>query len=33
MFYHPDQAEPFKCISCEKCVEECPADALAIVDQ
>lgn len=33
MFYHPDQTEPFKCISCEKCVEECPADALAIVDQ
>ena len=33
MFYHPDQAEPFKCISCDQCVQECPADALAIVDQ
>ena len=33
MFHHPDQTEPFKCISCGKCVEECPADALAIVDQ
>jgi len=33
MFYHPDQAEPFKCIVCGKCVEECPAEALAVIDK
>lgn len=33
MFTHPDQAEPFKCISCGQCIEECPAEALAIVDE
>ncbi len=33
MFYHRDQIEPFKCVACGKCAEECPADALAIVDQ
>jgi carbon-monoxide dehydrogenase iron sulfur subunit len=33
MFYHPDQTAPFKCIACGKCVEECPADALAIVEE
>ncbi len=33
MFYHPDQTEPFKCIVCGKCVEECPAEALTINDQ
>jgi carbon-monoxide dehydrogenase iron sulfur subunit len=32
MFYHPDQTEPFKCIACGKCVKECPADALEIVE-
>jgi carbon-monoxide dehydrogenase iron sulfur subunit len=32
MFYHPDQVEPFKCIACGKCADECPADALAIVE-
>jgi len=32
MFYHADQPEPFKCIACGKCAEECPADALAIVE-
>lgn len=32
MFHHPDQSEPFKCIACGRCVKECPADALAIVD-
>ncbi|HEY67499.1 MAG TPA: 4Fe-4S binding protein, partial [Thermoflexia bacterium] len=25
--------EPFKCISCGKCVEECPAEALTINEQ
>jgi len=33
MFHHADQTEPFKCISCGLCVEECPAEALAIVEQ
>lgn len=33
MFHHADQVEPFKCIACGKCAKECPADALAIVDQ
>jgi carbon-monoxide dehydrogenase iron sulfur subunit len=33
MFYHADQTEPFKCISCGKCVDECPAEALTIVEQ
>ena len=33
MFYHADRTEPFKCIVCGKCVEECPADALVIVNQ
>jgi len=33
MFYHCDQPEPFKCIACGQCVEECPAEALAIADQ
>jgi len=32
MFYHPDQVEPFKCIACGKCADDCPADALAIVE-
>ena len=32
MFYHPDQVEPFKCIACGKCADECPAAALAIVE-
>jgi len=33
MFYHPDQPEPFKCIACGKCAQECPNEALAIVEQ
>jgi len=33
MFYHGDQAEPFKCVACGNCAKECPADALAIVDR
>jgi carbon-monoxide dehydrogenase iron sulfur subunit len=32
MFYHRDQIEPFKCIACGQCVDECPAEALAIID-
>jgi carbon-monoxide dehydrogenase iron sulfur subunit len=32
MFYHREQTEPFKCIACGKCADECPAGALAIVD-
>ena len=32
MFYHPDQVEPFKCIACGTCADECPAEALAIVE-
>ncbi len=32
MFYHRDQTEPFNCISCGKCVDACPADALAVVE-
>lgn len=33
MFYHPDQTQPFNCIACGRCAKECPADALAVVDQ
>jgi Fe-S-cluster-containing dehydrogenase component len=33
MFYHRDQTEPFKCVACGKCVQERPAEALAIVDR
>ncbi len=33
MFYHADRSEPFKCIVCGKCVEECPAEALAVIDK
>jgi len=33
MFHHPDQDEPFKCIACGQCVDECPADALAIIEK
>lgn len=33
MFHHPDQTEPFKCIVCGKCADECPAGALAVVDK
>ncbi|HET91204.1 MAG TPA: 4Fe-4S dicluster domain-containing protein [Chloroflexi bacterium] len=32
MRYHRDQVEPFKCIACGKCADECPAEALAIVE-
>jgi len=32
MFTHRDQTEPFNCIACGLCVEECPAEALAIVE-
>jgi len=33
MFYHHDEAEPFKCVACGKCVGECPAGALAVVER
>jgi anaerobic carbon-monoxide dehydrogenase iron sulfur subunit len=32
MYTHEDQTEPFKCIVCGKCADECPAGALAIVE-
>jgi carbon-monoxide dehydrogenase iron sulfur subunit len=32
MYYHRDQTEPFKCIACGKCADECPADALSVVE-
>jgi ferredoxin len=32
MLYHGDETEPFKCVSCGKCVDECPAEALTIVE-
>jgi Fe-S-cluster-containing dehydrogenase component len=32
MFWHADEAVPFKCISCGVCVRECPEDALEIVE-
>ena len=33
MFHHADQTEPFKCVACGKCADECPAGALAIIDE
>ena len=33
MFLHSEQLEPFKCIACGKCAQECPSDALAILDR
>jgi len=32
MFTHPDLTEPFKCVACGKCVEECPEGVLSIVE-
>jgi len=32
MFTHPDLVVPFKCIACGKCAEECPTEALEIVE-
>ena len=32
MLYHRDQTEPFKCIACGKCADECPAGALSIIE-
>jgi ferredoxin len=31
MFYHDSQPEPFKCVACGKCGDECPAGALTII--
>ena len=33
MFYHVSQPEPFKCVACGKCADECPAGALSIIEQ
>ena len=32
MYSHRDQTEPFKCVACGKCAEECPAEALSVVE-
>ena len=32
MFYHAYETVPFKCIACGKCADECPAEALTIVE-
>ncbi len=32
MFHHAEQTEPFKCVACGKCADECPAEALAVVE-
>ena len=32
MFYHSEWPEPFNCIACGLCVDECPADVLASVE-
>lgn len=32
MFYHVDDTEPFKCISCGVCARECPSEALDVVE-
>jgi len=33
MFEHHSLDEPFKCVVCGRCVKECPAEALAIVER
>lgn len=30
MFQHDDYLEPFKCVACGQCVQECPAGAISI---
>lgn len=32
MFTHPDETVPFKCVACGKCADECPAEALSIIE-
>jgi Fe-S-cluster-containing dehydrogenase component len=32
MYWHPNEAVPFKCISCGVCARECPSQALEILD-
>ena len=32
MFYHPEELTPFKCIACGKCADECPTEALEIIE-
>jgi carbon-monoxide dehydrogenase iron sulfur subunit len=32
MFNHPDLTEPFKCVACGKCADECPEGALSIIE-
>jgi carbon-monoxide dehydrogenase iron sulfur subunit len=32
MFHHRSQSEPFKCVACGRCAQECPAEALAVVE-
>lgn len=32
MFSHPEEIMPFKCIACGKCADECPTEALEIVE-
>jgi Fe-S-cluster-containing hydrogenase component 2 len=32
MFWHVEEAYPFKCISCGICVRECPEDALEVAE-
>ncbi len=29
---HPDHTEPFKCVACGKCADECPTGALFMMD-
>jgi len=33
MFYYEGQPEPFKCVACGKCADECPAGALEIIEE
>ena len=32
MLHHREHSIPFKCVACGKCADECPADALEIVE-
>jgi ferredoxin len=33
MFHAETKTEPFKCVACGKCADECPAGALEIVTE